>query len=62
MREFLFISTRVPKVRLYRRESNNRWTIYLLNLGDELELTSLGIRFPVVSIYNKTRFARQEPQ
>ncbi|MGH2638416.1 MAG: Uma2 family endonuclease, partial [Rhabdochlamydiaceae bacterium] len=31
MHEFLYISTRTPKVRLYRRESNNRWTIYILN-------------------------------
>lgn len=62
MREFLFISTRAPKVRLYRRESNNRWTIYLLNLGDEVELTSLGIRFPIISLYSKTRFARRKVQ
>lgn len=60
MREFLFISTRAPKVQLYRRESNNCWTVYLLGLGDEIELTSLGIRFPVVRLYKKTRFANRE--
>ena len=60
MQEFLFISTRVPKVQLYRRESNDRWTIYLLNLGDEVELTSLGVHFPVASLYKKTRFAKRE--
>jgi Uma2 family endonuclease len=58
MQEFLFISTRTPRVRLYRRESNDRWTIYLLNLGDEIELTSLGVRFPVASLYKKTRLAK----
>jgi Uma2 family endonuclease len=60
MQEFLFISTRAPKVRLYRRESNNRWTIYLLNLEDEVELTSLGVRFPVANLYKKTRLARAQ--
>jgi Uma2 family endonuclease len=58
MQEFLFISTRVPKVQLYRRESNNRWTVYLLNFEDEVELTSLGVSFPVASLYKKTRFAK----
>lgn len=58
MQEFLFISTRTPKVRLYRRESNDRWTIYLLNYENEVELTSLGVRFPVASLYKKTRFAK----
>jgi Uma2 family endonuclease len=59
IQEFLFISTRAPKVRLYRRESNNRWIVYLLNFEDEIELTSLNVHFPVASLYKKTRFAQR---
>ena len=59
IQEFLFIGTRMPKVQLYRRESNNRWIVYLLNYEDEVELTSLGIHFPVASLYKKTRFAKR---
>lgn len=57
VQEFLLVETKAPKVQLYRRESNNRWTIYLLTAEDEIELTSLGIRFPVAALYKKTRFS-----
>lgn len=60
MQEFLFVNTRVPKVRLYRRESNNRWIVYILNIDDEVELTSLGVRFPVTDLYKKTRFSKRQ--
>lgn len=59
IQEFLYISTTKPKVRIYRRESNNRWIIYILNLEDEVELTSLGVRFPVAELYRGTRFAKR---
>jgi len=59
IQEFLYISTTKPKVRIYRRESNNRWIIYILNLEDEVELTSLGVRFPVTELYKGTRFAKR---
>lgn len=62
MQEFLFVSTRVPKVRLYRRESNDRWTVYLLNLENEVELSSLGIHFPVAALYEKTRFEQRKAE
>ena len=62
MQEFLLVSTKAPKVRLYRRESNNRWIIYILNYEDEVELTSLGVRFPVAALYKKTRLSQRKIQ
>lgn len=62
LKEFLLIETKSPKVQLYRRESNNRWTIYLLTQEDELELTSLDMRIPVADIYWRTRFLRRETE
>lgn len=62
LREFLLVETKVPKVQLYRRESNNRWTIYLLTLEDHIELTSLGVRFSVKDLYKKTRFSRESTE
>ncbi|MGH2481256.1 MAG: Uma2 family endonuclease [Ktedonobacteraceae bacterium] len=58
VQEYLVIETKSPSVQLYRRESNNRWTVYILKLDDEVELTSLGVHFPVAEIYEKTRFAK----
>jgi Uma2 family endonuclease len=57
MQEFLLVDTKTPKVRLYRRESNDRWTVYILSYKNEVELTSLGVSFPVAALYKKTRFA-----
>ncbi len=59
LREFLLVETKAPKAQLYRRESNSRWTIYLLTLEDYIELISLGVRFPVADLYKKTRFAKR---
>ena len=59
IQEFLYISTKMPKVRIYRRESNSRWMIYILNIEDEIELTSLNMRFPVAELYKGTRFAKR---
>ncbi len=58
LQEFLLVETKAPKVRFYRRESNNRWTIYILNYEDEVELDSLGIHFPVAALYKKTRLSQ----
>ncbi len=58
VQEYLVIETQAPSAQLYRRESNNRWTVYLLKLDDEVELTSIGVRFPVAEMYEKTRFAK----
>ncbi len=59
VQEYLVIETQSPSVQLYRRESNDRWTVYILRLPDEIELTSINVRFPIAEIYEKTRFAKQ---
>jgi hypothetical protein len=50
-------------VLVYRREQNNLWTIHIPGLDDEIELSSIGVHFPVADIYHKTRCSRkkQEP-
>jgi Uma2 family endonuclease len=58
IREYLLIETASPQVQLYRREEDNNWTVYLLRLEDSLELASIGVRFPVAEIYEKTSFLR----
>jgi Uma2 family endonuclease len=60
IQEYVVIDTKTPRVLLYRREEPERWSIYILGLEHEIELTSIGLRFPVAQIYKKTRFARQD--
>lgn len=60
IQEYVVVETKAPpKVLVYRREENNFWTIRILNLDEEIELTSIGLRFLVADIYHKTRFTRQ---
>jgi Uma2 family endonuclease len=60
IQEYLVVETTSPQVQLYRREANDRWTIYILNLDANVELTSVDVRFPVAKIYQKTSFAQQQ--
>lgn len=56
IQEYLFIDAEAPQVQLYRRASNELWTIHILKLDSIVELTSIGVSFPVAEIYEKTRF------
>lgn len=61
IQEYVVIETKAaPKVLVYRREQNNLWTIHILNLDDEIELTSIGMSFPVIDIYHNTRFSKRK--
>ncbi|HLZ58145.1 MAG TPA: Uma2 family endonuclease [Ktedonosporobacter sp.] len=60
IQEYVVIETRLPRVLLYRREQNNLWTIHILHPGEDVELTSIGVKFPVAAIYEKTRFSKEE--
>ncbi len=55
VQEILFIDTQVMRVQLYRRETDY-WTVRNFTQEDTIELTSLGVRFPVAEMYEKTTF------
>lgn len=58
IQEFLLIDTEIPQVQLYRREDTCSWKMVAFSYEDEVELTSLGMRFPVAALYKKTRLAK----
>ncbi|HEY1353089.1 MAG TPA: Uma2 family endonuclease [Ktedonobacteraceae bacterium] len=58
IQEYIVIDTKTPRVLLYRREEPDRWSVYIRGLEHEIELTSIGVHFPVADIYKKTRFAK----
>jgi Uma2 family endonuclease len=61
IQEYVVIETKAPpKVLVYRREQIDFWTIRILNLDSKIELTSIGLRFPVADIYDKTRFSQKK--
>lgn len=55
VQEILFIDTQVMKIQLYLRETDY-WTMRNFTQGDPLELTSVGVHFPIAEVYEKTTF------
>jgi len=53
IQEYVLIATKYQAVEVQRRAGED-WTIHLFGLGDEIELTSLGIRFPLSILYRGT--------
>jgi Uma2 family endonuclease len=60
IQEYLLINTEALIVELFRREKNGFWTIYTLGPNNQIELTSLGVRFPVIEVYQNTSIIDEE--
>ncbi|SRR5258707_1914652 len=54
IQEYLLISGDAQIVELVRREKNDFWMLQTPGSNDSLELTSIGVRFPIVDIYEDT--------
>ncbi|GAC1343481.1 MAG: Uma2 family endonuclease [Ktedonobacteraceae bacterium] len=50
VQEYVLVSTKYQAVEVYRRTSQ-LWTYQAYETGDEIELTSINIRFPVSALY-----------
>ena len=59
IQEYLLISSEFPLVEVFRREKQGFWSLYTLGLGDTIELSSLGLRFPVAEVYLNTSFLEE---
>ena len=55
IQEYILVNTQRPFIELFRREANNFWTYHAFESGDEVELASLDVRFPVIEIYRKVK-------
>lgn len=53
IQEYVLIATKYQAVEVQRRAGDD-WTIHLFGPGDEVELTSLNIRFPLSIFYRGT--------
>jgi Uma2 family endonuclease len=59
IQEYLLISSEFPLVEVFRREKQGFWSLYTLGVEDTIELTSLGLRFPVAELYQNTSFLEE---
>ena len=55
--EYVLIDTRQQAVDVYRRATETLWTLHLFGAGDIIELASLGLSFPIGSLYENVTFA-----
>jgi Uma2 family endonuclease len=53
IQEYVLVATKYQAVEVQRR-SGEEWTIHLFGPDDEIELESLGVRFPVSALYRGT--------
>jgi Uma2 family endonuclease len=53
IQEYMLVSTRYQAVEIQRR-AGNEWTLHLFGSGDEIELTSIAVRFPLATLYRGT--------
>jgi Uma2 family endonuclease len=56
VQEYVMVNTSRQAIEVCRREKNNFWSFQTLRVGATVELTSLGIHFPVADAYEKVVF------
>ena len=57
--EYLLVDARSMRIEIYRKEQT-KWIYDAFEADDEVELTSLGIRFPVAYAYEDVVFEQEE--
>ena len=53
IQEYVLIATRYQAVEVQRR-AGDEWTIHVSGVGEDVELTSIGVRFPLAVLYRGT--------
>src|SRR5215469_5616611 len=59
IQEYLLLSSEFPLVEVFKREKQGFWSLYTLEPGDTIELSSLGLRFSVADVYQNTSFLEE---
>ena len=56
LREYVLVDTQQQAIDLYRRQTENLWTFHPFRSGDEVELKSINVHFPIDSVYENVSF------
>ncbi len=51
IQEYVLIDTQRQAVEVYRRQSDTMWTLHPFGPGDQVELASLSLSFPIEALY-----------
>ncbi len=60
IQEYLLIDSQRPSIEIFRRERDILWTYHAFGPHDEVELTSLGVHFPLAKIYRNVVFSEDD--
>lgn len=56
IKEYVLVDSLQPSVEIYRHEQGAFWVLHPLNMSDQIELRSLGVSFPVATVYENILF------
>ena len=51
VQEYVLIDTQRQAVEVYRRQTDTLWTLHPFGPGDQVELASLSLNFPIAGLY-----------
>jgi Uma2 family endonuclease len=60
IQEYLLIDAQRPMLEVYRRERHDLWLLRAYQLDEDVELTNLGVRFPVSAVYEDVIFPPED--
>jgi Uma2 family endonuclease len=51
VQEYVLVDTQRQAVEVYRRKTDTLWTLHPFGPGDQVELASLNLSFPIAALY-----------
>jgi Uma2 family endonuclease len=54
LQEYVLVGTEYQRVEVYRRTAEGWGLVSFYGPGDEVELASIGVRFPIETLYRRT--------
>ena len=61
IQEYVLVDTQRQAVEVYRRASENLWTLHPFGPGDQVELASLSVSFLVAAVYEDVAVPEDDP-
>src|SRR5579863_839969 len=61
IQEYVLIDTQRQAVEVFRRETENLWTLHAFGPGDTVELASINISFPIAALYKNVALPDESP-
>lgn len=61
VQEYVLVDTQQQAVEVYRRKTDTLWTLHPFGPGDQVELASLSLSFPIAALYENVTLPEDTP-